>query len=78
MFLAHIYDWRRSLKAKLIAILVIAFVALVVMFQNSRETVFYFLFWSARTSQIFVVFLMLLFGFVLGFLTGKLTGRKKQ
>lgn len=65
------------MKAKLIAILVIAFLALIVVFQNSRETVFYFLFWSARTSQIFVVVVMLLFGFVLGFLTGKLTGRSK-
>ncbi len=75
---AGIHRWRSSLKPKLIAFLVILALVLVVTFQNTREVVVYFLFWSARTNQILLILIMLIFGFALGFLTGKLTGRKKQ
>ena len=66
------------MKPKLIAFLVILAIVLIVTFQNTREVVVYFLFWSARTNQVFLVLVMLIFGFALGFLTGKLTGRKTQ
>jgi uncharacterized integral membrane protein len=66
------------LRPKLVVILILAILALIVLFQNAQEATFRFLFWSVQTTQIFMVALMLAFGFVLGFVTGKLTGRKKQ
>lgn len=66
------------MKPRLIFVLVIAFLALLVLAQNAQEVTFRFLFWSVRTSQIFLVVLMLAFGFILGFVTGKLWGRGKR
>ncbi len=66
------------MRPKLIAILVLAVLTLVVLFQNAQEATFRFLFWSVQTTQIFLVVLMLAFGFLLGFITGKLTSRGKQ
>jgi uncharacterized integral membrane protein len=65
------------LKPKLIVFLIVAVIAIIVLAQNTQEIVLYFLFWSARTTQIFLILIMLIFGFVMGFIVGKLTGRKK-
>lgn len=78
VYFAGIRDWRNPLKPRLIFILVIAVLALIVLLQNAQEVALRFLFWSVQTSQIFLVVLMLAFGFILGFVTGKLWGRGKR
>lgn len=65
------------MKAKLIAILVVALLALVVLLQNRQPVTLHFIFWSIQTTQIFLVALMLVFGLVLGFIAGKFSGRAK-
>jgi uncharacterized integral membrane protein len=64
-------------KSKLIAILVIALLALVVLLQNRQPVTLRFIFWSVQTTQIFLVALMLVFGFVMGFIAGKFSGRPR-
>lgn len=65
------------MKAKFIAILVVLLLALIILVQNTQIVVFRLLFWTAEISQLLLVLLMLVIGFVLGFLVAKLTGRKK-
>ena len=64
------------MKAKLIVLLVAILLALIVLIQNAQTVTFRLLFWTAEISQLLLVLLMLVIGFVLGFLVAKLTGRK--
>jgi uncharacterized integral membrane protein len=57
-------------------LLVAILLVLIVIFQNAEKTTFRVLFWSVETTRIFLAVLMVAFGFVIGFITGKLTGRK--
>ena len=66
------------MKPRLIFILSIAVLAFIVLLQNAQVVALRFLFWSVETSQIFLVVLMLAFGFILGFVTGKLCGRRAR
>lgn len=66
------------MKSRVIFILVIAVLALVLLLQNAQQVVFRFLFWSVQASQLLLVVLMLGFGFIIGFVTGKLSGRGKK
>jgi uncharacterized integral membrane protein len=66
-----------TMKAKLIAILVVVVLALIILVQNSQIVTFRLLFWTAEISQLLLVLLMLAIGFVLGFLIAKLTGRRR-
>jgi uncharacterized integral membrane protein len=66
------------LKSRVIFVLVIALFALILLLQNAQQVVFRFFFWSVQASQLLLVVLMLAFGFVIGFVTGKLSGRKKS
>ncbi len=66
------------MKSRVIFVLVIALFALILLLQNAQQVVFRFFFWSVQASQLLLVVLMLAFGFVIGFVTGKLSGRKKS
>jgi uncharacterized integral membrane protein len=66
------------LKPKLIVFLVILLLALITIAQNAQYVTVRFLFWSFIASQIVLIVLTLGFGFVMGFLVGKLTGRGRK
>jgi uncharacterized integral membrane protein len=66
-----------TMKAKLIAILVVVLLALIILIQNAHRVTFRLLFWTAEISQLLLVLLVLAIGFVLGFLIAKLTGRRR-
>lgn len=66
------------MKAKLITLLIVLVLALIVLVQNTHVVSFRLLFWSVDMSMVVLVLLMLLIGFVLGFVVAKLTGRKKR
>jgi uncharacterized integral membrane protein len=65
------------MKAKMIVVLVALLLALIILVQNTQAVTFRLFFWSAEISQLLLVLVTLVLGFVLGFLVAKLTGRKK-
>jgi uncharacterized integral membrane protein len=60
-------------KPKVIAIIVISALALIVLLQNLQTVTFRLFFWKVEVSQLLLVLLMLVIGYILGFLTAKLT-----
>jgi uncharacterized integral membrane protein len=64
--------------AKQVVIAVIVLLLLIVLFQNTAVVTFSFLFWEFSISQILLIPLMLLVGFVVGMLTYSLIARKKR
>jgi len=60
------------MKPKTIAALFGGFVMLVIMIQNTQEVAVHILFWKIILPQIFLIFLVLLAGFGLGYLFGSL------
>lgn len=75
---ATFIERRSTLKPKLILFLVVALIALIMIAQNAQYVTVRFLFWSVLTSQIVLIVLMIGFGFIMGFLVGKLTGRGRK
>jgi len=65
-------------NAKTIAIVVVAVLFLVFLFQNTDVVTLHLYFWKVSMSQIILIPIVLLVGFGCGFAVGKLTGRKKK
>jgi uncharacterized integral membrane protein len=64
-------------RPKVIAIIVVSVLALILLFQNIDVVTFRMFFWTVEVSQLVLVVLMLAIGYVLGFLTAKLGGKKE-
>ncbi len=64
-------------RPKVIAIIVIAILALIILFQNMATVTFSLFFWTVQVSQLLLVLIMLVIGYALGFLTAKLGGKKE-
>ncbi|MCK5714059.1 MAG: LapA family protein [Hyphomicrobiaceae bacterium] len=64
-------------RPKVIAIIVVSVLALILLFQNIDIVTFRVFFWSGEVSQLVLVILMLAVGYILGFLTAKLGGKKE-
>lgn len=65
------------MKAKFIVLLVILVLFLIFLFQNSRVVSLRFYFWEISMSQIIVIPLFLVVGFVLGYIVALLAGKNK-
>jgi uncharacterized integral membrane protein len=63
------------MRPKIIAIIVVSVLALIILLQNLQTVTFRLFFWKVEVSQLLLVLLMLIIGYVLGFLTAKLTGK---
>ncbi len=66
----------RTVKQVIIAVVILLLI--VVLLQNTAVVTFRFLFWQVAISQILLIPLMLLIGFVVGMLTYSLIARKKR
>jgi len=62
-------------RPKSIAILVLVVLALIIVFSNTDIVKFRFLFWTAHISQLLLVLIMLVVGFIVGYATSKLRKR---
>ena len=60
------------MKPKTIVILSIFVIFIIILLQNTQTVTFQLLFWTLEMSRIIILILMLLLGFVLGYLTAKL------
>lgn len=67
-----------SRAVKQILIVVAILLALIIVLQNTQVVTFRFLFWSFSMSQILLIPLAMLIGFVIGLLTYSLIARKKR
>lgn len=65
------------MKPKWVIILVLLVLVFILIVQNTQVIVYRFLFWQVGASQIILVPLVLLVGFVIGYLVGR-KGSKKQ
>ena len=66
------------MKAKTIILTVIATLFVVILLQNTEVVTFQFLFWQIAMSRIFILLLMLIIGFVLGYTTFQVRSYRKK
>ena len=60
-----------SLQPKQIVFLIVVILFLILLLQNTHVVMLHFLFWKFGMSQIILIPLILLLGFVMGFFVGK-------
>ncbi len=65
------------MKPKVIIILVLIVLFLIILAQNTHLTTLHLLFWSITMSQIILIALVLVGGFILGYLTSMLTRKSR-
>jgi uncharacterized integral membrane protein len=65
-------------KPKVILALIILALAAVLIVQNTQIVIYRFYFWSVAVSQVILLPLAVLFGFIVGFLLAKMTGRGRK
>ena len=63
---------------RFVTIVILVLLILVIVVQNTDVVTFEFLFWSVSMSQIILIPLMLLIGFVIGLLTQAYLSRRKD
>jgi uncharacterized integral membrane protein len=61
------------MKPKNIIVLILVVLSLVILIQNTHVVIFRVLFWKIAVSQIILIFLTMLIGFVIGFIVSKMT-----
>jgi len=66
------------MKPKIITGLVLAVLLIIILFQNTHDTILRIYFWQISTPQIILILLLLIIGFLGGFVTAKLMGKKKN
>jgi len=66
------------MKPKTIILTILIVLVLIIVVQNSHAVKVNLLFWSFYMSQIILLPLTLLVGFIVGFIVGKLTGRSQS
>lgn len=66
------------MKPKVVVVLILMALFLIVLIQNTQIVTYHLYFWYVSISQIILVPLVALFGFVVGFIVAKLTGRRRR
>ena len=66
------------MKAKTIVILVLIGLFLIILIQNTQVVTLQLLFWKLGMSQIILVPMILLIGFIVGYLVAKTTGSTRS
>lgn len=65
------------MKPKAIVILVLVILFLIILIQNTHETVLRMLFWSISMPQVILIAVVLVGGFILGYLASLLARKKR-
>ncbi len=65
------------MKPKAIVILVLVILFLIILIQNTHETDLRILFWSISMPQIILIAVVLVGGFILGYLVSMLTRKRR-
>lgn len=65
------------MKAKTIIVLILIILFIIILIQNTQVTTVQLFFWKISMSRIILICLLMLIGFIIGFLVAKV-GRKHQ
>lgn len=65
-------------KIRTVFVVALIVVLLIVMIQNAQPVTFTFLNWKYQVSQLLLVLIVLVLGFLAGFVVAKATGKKKE
>lgn len=65
-------------KIRTVFVVVLIVVLLIIMIQNAQPVTFTFLNWKYQVSQLLLVLIVLVLGFLTGFVVAKTTGKKKE
>jgi uncharacterized integral membrane protein len=66
------------MKRKLITAAVIVILILIFLLQNNQVVTLHLYFWEISMSQVILIPLTMMAGFVLGFIVAKLTGKNRK
>jgi uncharacterized integral membrane protein len=66
----------KTMKPKWIITLILVFLMMVLFLQNNQVVTYRFLFWEVGISQLVLLPLTTLIGFIIGLIVGKLTGSR--
>lgn len=66
------------MKFKIIVVLVLIVLFGIILVQNTQVVTYRLFFWKASISQVILVPLAMFVGFIVGYVTAKLTGRRKR
>lgn len=66
------------MKAKLLIVAVLLVLLVIILVQNTQEVVFRFYFWKISMSQVILVPLAVLVGFLFGYVVARLGNKKKS
>lgn len=66
------------MKPKMITGLVIGVLLIIILFQNTQATDLRLYFWTLSLPQIILILIVLVVGFLGGFITAKLMGKKRN
>jgi len=66
------------MRPKYIALLVVLVLVLLILFQNREVVSLRFLFWSIEMSRVILVLITVGLGFILGFATSVIVGRRRR
>lgn len=65
------------MRPKTIAVFILSVLMLVVLYQNTHDITVHFLFWKIILPQIFLIFLTLIAGFLLGYLVARIPRHRR-
>lgn len=66
------------MRRKTIAALILTALLLVIMLQNTQTVIIRFLFWEIILPQIILIFLVLVIGFLLGYIVSTLSASRRS
>jgi uncharacterized integral membrane protein len=66
------------MNTKITILVVLVFLAIIIMLQNTQDAVFQVLFWSIFVPRILLIFIVLLLGFGIGYVAATTKARKSS
>ena len=67
-----------AMKPKTIIVTLLILLCLIVLLQNTQVVTMRFLFWEMSISRIFLLPVLVIFGFIIGYVTAKLEKKPKR
>ncbi len=64
------------MNTKIVILIIFVLLAIVIMLQNTQDAIFKVLFWSIPIPRILLIFIVLLLGFGIGYVTASVRARR--
>jgi uncharacterized integral membrane protein len=73
-----IFDRREAMKPKIITGLILGVLIIIILFQNTKTMELQLYFWTISMPKIILILLVLIIGFLSGYITAKIMSKKKN